>query len=227
MKQGIIAVVAIVAIIAGAVVLGKDSNSSTSSSVSNHTYGKTDSSVTLVEFGDFECPACAYYFPLVEQIKEKYKDQIKFQFVNFPLVQVHRNALASHRAAEAAGMQGKFWEMYALLYENQETWNGPSQTDQVGITTEQAIKVFESYAETLGLDMPKYRVDVGSSSVSDTINADIDFGKTQYQISGTPTFVLNGKKIEDTSALSSVESFSALIDKELGIETPAAPAATE
>ena len=223
MKQIIIAIIAIVGIIGGAVVLGKDDQ--VAGSTSNHVTGKTNSSVTLVEFADFECPACAYYYPLVEQVKEKYKDQITFQFVHFPLVQSHRNALAAHRAAEAAGLQNKFWEMYRLLFENQENWNGPSQSDPAGTSTEQAIQIFESYAETIGLDMDKYRSDASGGAVAETINADIAFAKSTYQVTGTPSFVLNGKKIEDANSINTIEGFSALIDKELGIETPA-PAET-
>jgi protein-disulfide isomerase len=224
MKQAIIAVIAIAVIIGGAVVFGKDEVAT--GVASNHVYGKADSTVRLVEFADFECPACAYYYPLVEQVKEKYKDQIAFQFKHFPLIRSHQNALAAHRAAEAAGKQGKFWEMYSKLFENQETWNGPSQSDPVGLATDQAIQVFETYAQDLGLDMDQYRLDVASSTTSETINADTAEGKSQYNVTGTPTFVLNGKKIEDTSTIDSLEEFSALIDKELGIETPTSDAST-
>jgi protein-disulfide isomerase len=115
--------------------------------------------------------------------------------------------------------------MYNLLYENQEDWNGPSQSDPVGLQVEQAIKVFENYAESLGLDMDKYRIDVASGEVSEVINADIAQGKADFKITGTPSFVLNGKKIEDANSINTLEGFSALIDKELGIETPA-PAET-
>ncbi len=118
MKQVIIAVLAVVAIIGGAVFLGKEEEAT--GQVSNYIYGKADSSVKIIEFGDFECPACGFFYPIVKEVKEKYKDQISFQFRHFPLVQSHRNALASHRAAEAAGKQGKFYEMHDLLYGNQE-----------------------------------------------------------------------------------------------------------
>lgn len=217
MKQVIIAILAVVAIIGGAVVLGKDEQ--TTSQGSNHVFGKADSTVTLIEYGDFECPACKFFYPIVDQVKEKYQDKIAFQYKNFPLVQSHRNALAAHRAAEAAGKQGKFFEMYDQLYTNQEDWNGPSQTDPVGVQTDNAIRIFETYAEKLGLDMAKYRTDVADASTSATINADTSEGKDKYAITGTPTFVLNGQKIEDTSTMDTVEELSALIDKALGIET--------
>ena len=214
MKQVIIAVLVVVGIIGGAVIFGKDKEivGSTSSLI----YGKADSSVVIEEFADFECPACTFFFPIAQEVKEKYKDQIAFQFRHFPLVQTHRNALAAHRASQAAAKQGKFWEMHDLLYVNQEIWNGPSQTDPVGIPTEQAIQIFEQYATNLGLDMTKFQTDVGAPETLATINADTAEGKSKYSVSGTPTFIINGKVITDTSTIDSVEEFSALIDEALG-----------
>ena len=202
----------VVGIIGGAVVLGKDKQ--VVGQVTSHTFGNQQSKVSLVEYGDFECPACGYYYPIVEQVKENYKDKISFQFRNFPLVQVHRNALAAHRAAEAASNQGKFWEMYNLLYGGQETWNGPSQSDSVGATTAQAIGVFESYAEQLQLNIDQFKADVASSGTLATINADTAEGK-KLGITGTPSFFINGKKIEDSVDISTVEAFSKVIDEAL------------
>ena len=219
MKQIIIAVLVVVGIIGGAVVLGKDKT--VTGQLSNHLYGKENASVTLVEYADFECPACAFYYPIVEQVKEKYKDQVSFQFRNFPLVQTHRNALAAHRAAEAASNQGKFWEMYNRLFSGQETWNGPSQSDNVGATTTQAISIFETYAQELGLDIEKYKADVIASSTLDTINSDTDEGK-KLGVEGTPSFFINGKKIEESTDITSVEAFSKVIDEALAAaQTPA------
>lgn len=216
MKQVIVAVLLIGAIIGGAVVFGKSENE-VGGAPSNHIFGKTDSTVTIVEYADFECPACAGYFPLVKEIKEKYKDQISFQFRHFPLVQSHQNALAAHRAAEAAGKQGKFFEMHDILFERIEDWNGPSGQDPVGVPTDQAIKLFEGYAEFLGLDIERFRTDVNDSSTIGTINADIAGGKSEFRVSGTPTFVFNGNVVEDLSTIDTIEEFSALIDEALGI----------
>lgn len=218
MKTIIIAIVAVVAILGGAVFLGKDK--AIEGQPSNHIYGKADSSVKLIEYGDFECPACKAFFPIVQQIKQKYADKIAFRFANFPLAQNHQNAVAAHRAAEAAGKQGKFWEMHDMLYTSQEDWNGPSQVDPVGLTTAQAITKFEEYAQQLQLNMDQFRADVNDSSTVATINADTAEAKAAGG-TGTPTFVLNGQKIEDTSSIDTVEEFSALIDKALGIEEPA------
>ena len=213
MKQVIIAILVVVGIIGGAVVFGKDKNAT--GAASNHIYGKADSTVKLVEFGDFECPACSAFYPVVEQVKEKYKDKISFQFVNFPLVNSHRNALAAHRAAEAASKQDKFWEMYNKLYSNQEDWNGPSQSDPVGATTEQAISLFEGYATELGLDAVKFKADFADATTVETINKDTADAKSAYDITGTPTFALNGKKIENLTSINTLEGFSAVIDATL------------
>lgn len=168
---------------------------------SSHTYGNTDSEVVLIEYGDFECPACAQYFPLVSQIKEKYKDDITFQFRHFPLVQIHRNAMASHRAAEAAAMQGKFWEMHDLLYQQQDAWKNESNP----------ARTFEGYAQSIGLDVEKFKTDVASAAANDAINADIKEGQNAGANS-TPTFVLNGKKIDNPTTL---EEFEKLIEDAL------------
>lgn len=168
--------------------------------VTSHVQGAGKKNVTLVEYGDFQCPACGAYFPIVEQVRKKYGDDIKFQFRNFPLVQVHQNAMAGHRAAEAANMQGKFWDMYELLYTNQQSWSN----------TTNPTAVMEQYAAQIGLDINKFKQDYSSSKVNDIINADISSGQS-LNVSSTPTFFLNGKKL-DPSPDRSVEAFSKLID---------------
>jgi protein-disulfide isomerase len=175
---------------------------------SNHVLGDNKKGVTLVEYGDFQCPACTAYHPLVKAVIEKYKSDISFQFVSFPLTSIHQNAMAAHRAAEAANMQGKYWEMHDLLYTNSQAWSRASNT-----TT-----VFESFAQQLGLDVPKFKQDAASSTVNGIINADLAKGK-KLNISSTPTFFLNGKKIDQPPQ--SVEEFNKLIDNALAAKQPA------
>lgn len=177
---------------------GGGSNSSQESG-SNHVLGNNTTGVTLVEFGDYQCPACYQYYPLVKQVQEKYNDQISFQFRNFPLVQIHPNAMISARAAEAAGLQGKFWEMHDLLYTNQNDWA------QVGSPS----SIFVQYAQQLGLDTAKFEEDMNSAAVLAIINGDVSAAQS-LGATGTPTFVLNGKKIESPATL---EAFSEVIDK--------------
>src|SRR6478672_343329 len=92
--------------------------SETASSIGDHVYGNKAAKVVLIEYGDFQCPGCGGAFPQLKTIKETYKDQIAFIFRDFPLTTIHPNALAAATAAESAGLQGKFWEMHDMLYEN-------------------------------------------------------------------------------------------------------------
>lgn len=182
----------------GVIILGKRDTTApgaptteTAGTVSNYIYGNKDAAVTLVEYGDFECPACGAYYPIVKEIKEKYKDQISFQFRNFPLSSIHPNAMAAHRAAVAADKQGKFWEMHDLIYETQTTWNASS-----GTKSDQATTIFEGYASRLGLDQAKYKSDRDAASTNATIQADVKAGK-DVKAESTPTFYVNGVKIEN------------------------------
>jgi protein-disulfide isomerase len=162
------------------------SNSGNSGQVTNHVKGDGKKGVTIVEYGDFECPACTAYYPLVEHTFQKYKSDITFQFRNFPLRQIHQHAMVAHRAAAAADRQGKFWEMYDLLYQNHDTWS--TQSDPTA--------TFRSYAQSLGLDLTKYDTDFKSEAVNAEINADIAEG-TKLGVNSTPTFFVDGKRIDN------------------------------
>lgn len=166
-----------------------------------HLTGQQDAAVKLVEYSDFQCPACGAYYPIVEQIVEKYKDRISFEYRHYPLATIHKNAFAAARASEAAGKQGKFWEMYRLLFANQTAWSD-SDSSQTS---------FEVYAKQLGLDMGRYKTDFAGSETNGAINASIrEFNKLGLPKS-TPTFLLNGKKIQPRDAA----DFSKLIDEQL------------
>lgn len=197
------AVIAVIVIIfGGIVVFSKDDSTTTNDSSAkptSHIKGSDTSGVTLVEYVDFQCPVCGQYYPLVSQVAEKYKDKIQFQVRHLPLIQIHQNALAAARASEAASNQGKFWEMYDIIFQNQSAWS----------ISEDATVLFEQYATQLGLNMEQYRKDFTSPTTNDVVNADItEFKKTKETMS-TPTFFLDGKKIKATS----VEEFSKLIDE--------------
>lgn len=163
----------------------------------NHVKG--EGAVTLVEYGDFQCPACGQFYPIVEQVTDKYASEVTFQFRNNPLVSLHPNAFAASRAAEAAGKQDKFWEMYDKLFGNQKDWSG----------TKSPTNMFETYAKQLGLDIDKFREDFKSTVVNDSINADLAAGK-KLGVQATPTFVLNGKVIKNPTSL---DDFSKVLDK--------------
>ncbi len=205
-KRFLIIMAALVVLFVGFIVFGKDKNNSASNSGdgtsegSSYVLGAGTTGVTLVEFGDFQCPACRSYYPVMKQVKDKYGDQIKFQFRHFPLVQIHQNAMVAHRAAEAAGRQGKFWEMHDLLYERQQGWQSSSNP----------TVIMEDYAAELGLNIDQFKADFASASVNDTIQADIKAGQA-LGASSTPTFVLNGKKLDPSPT--DVAGFSKLIDE--------------
>ncbi len=169
--------------------------------LTNHVIGKGQAKVTLVEYGDYQCPFCGQYYPIVKQVQTEFNDQIIFQFRNYPLVNAHPNAFAAARAAEAAGMQNKYWEMHDLLYQTQSQWSQLSD----------ATSAFEQFAKQIGLDSVKYKTDFASSKVNDLINADTAEGN-RLGITGTPTFFLDGKKIEVTQQ---VTAFERLINAEI------------
>lgn len=189
---------------------GDDSkDNSAGAQPSNHIKGKADAKVTLEEYGDYQCPVCGAYYPVVTQVIEKYQDKIKFQFRNLPLSQAHQHAFAAARAAEAASEQGKFWEMYDALFTNQQAWS----------TAGSVNTFFEQYANQIGLDVNKYKTDFASDKVNRTVNADVTAFKKKGDPMATPTFYLNGKKLElkslSTEQGPSLEKFSAAIDAEL------------
>lgn len=202
---GVIA--AIVLIFAGIFLINgnktKDSKTSSSSTatLTNHTIGTSPNNVTLLEYGDFQCQYCAEYYPIVKQVQEKYNDQVVFQFRHFPITTAHPNAFAAARASEGAAKQNKFWEMYNILYQNQTQWaslGDPTST-------------FESYAKALGMNVAQFTKDSASSATNDFINAD-SAEATKIGVTGTPTFFINGKKINVTQK---VEDFSKQIDAAL------------
>lgn len=152
-----------------------------------NTLGKADSSVVLTEFGDFQCPACGQAYPFVHgTILPKYADRIKFVFKNFPLP-MHKNAQIAAQAAEAAALQGKFWEMHNKLYETQSQWENDSN--------DQAKGKFEGYARELGLDVGRWKGDFDSNQVLEVIKKDVSLGE-KLGLSGTPSFLINGQLIE-------------------------------
>jgi len=171
--------------------------SNTVAGVTQHKEGNNSSTgVTLVEYGDYECPFCGQYYPIVKQVQAEYKDKIVFQFRNFPLTSLHPNAMAGARAAEAAALQGKFWEMHDELYDNQDQ-NGSSGWVA---SSDPLDKYFVGFAQQIGLNVDQFKTDFASSKVNDLIQADLSQGNS-LGITGTPTFFIetkvNGKTNDD------------------------------
>lgn len=169
---------------------------------STNIYGNKESKVTLTEFVDFQCEACYAFYPTVKEVKEKYKDKVQFQVRHFPIATSHKYARLAAGYAEAAAMQGKFFEMHDKIFEGQKSWEGSSHPEDD----------FNSYAKEIGLDMTKLQADRNDAKITAIINADLDAVK-KLGGNGTPTFVLNGKKIDNPD--NSVEAFSKVIDEAL------------
>lgn len=166
--------------------------SKTATSIGDHVYGDPAAKVVLVEYGDFQCPGCGGAYPQLKTIKETYKDQVAFIFRNFPLTTIHPNALAASTAAEAAGLQDKFWEMHDALYENQTGWSD--------IEASKRTDIFAGYAEDIGLDVEKFKSDLSDPKIAAKISRDRAFGQ-KLSVSGTPTLYIDDQLLtsEETS----------------------------
>ena len=146
----------------------------------SHTIGS--GSTTLVEFGDLQCPACGNAEPWVAQARTDFAGKVTFVFRNFPLTNLHPNAMAAAEAAEAAGAQGKYWQMHDKLYATQSEWSNLSDP----------TAKFVSYATTVGVpDMTKFQSDLAAKAFADRIAADVADGNA-LGINATPTFFVNG-----------------------------------
>ena len=202
MDKRFVGIIIVIAIALGAVFLitnNKAAAPDSSGSLTNHVQGTSSTGVTLVEYGDYQCPACGSYYQPLKEALASYQGKVSFQFRNFPLFSIHPNAIAGARAAEAAGKQNKYFEMHDLLYENQSAWTSSSSPyDQ-----------FSGYAKQLGLNLTTFETDFKSSKVNNDIQADLKEG-TRLSVDSTPTFFLDGAKISTPE--NSVAGFSKLFD---------------
>jgi protein-disulfide isomerase len=167
-------------------------------------------SVQLVEYGDFQCPACGAE-PNVQRILQEYEGKVTFYFRNFPLTQIHKNAIAAHNAAAEAGEQGKFWEFHDKLYAAQKEWSDLADpTDK-----------FVEYAKALNIDSEKVRTAIDEEKYKSLIDQDVADG-TALNVQSTPTFFINGSQVTGGYTY---ENLKAAVDKALGTApSPAAPA---
>lgn len=218
-KQFWAVIIAVVIILAGILLVTKQDakapGGGNSSQATNHIEGQGKAGVTLVEYGDYQCPACGEYYQPLQQVFAKYSKQIFLQFRNYPLTSIHPNSFAAARAAEAAGMQNKYWQMHDMLYQENVAYYSAQQAGQSyssWIGASDPLSFFTQYAKTLGLNVAKFKQDYASSAVNSAINADMAAGN-KFNISGTPTYVLDGKKI--ASPTPTVEAFSAVLDAEI------------
>ncbi len=162
---------------------------------SGHFTGSADAKVRIVEFSDFQCPACGYAHPIVEKVLAEYGDKMKFTYRHFPLANIHTFAQKAAEASECAAEQGKFWEMYDKLFLNQENLK---QDD------------LKTYAAELGLDTAQFNSCIASGKTAARVAADQSFGLS-IGVNSTPTFYINGEKFGNMS----YEQWKAVIDARL------------
>jgi protein-disulfide isomerase len=204
-KLGIIVATVVILIVGVFLVSGKSgSNDSNSNKVEskilfNEKSHQTNSSASamLVEFSDYQCPACITVYPIVKKVIEEYKDKLNFVYRNFPLSQ-HKNAVPAASAAEAAAIQGRYWEMHDKIFVGHADWE--NETDPTS--------VFQKYAKELLLDIDKFNSDMKSDAVKKTIENDYNDGN-KTGLNATPTFFLNGVKLEN---IGSLDDFKKAID---------------
>jgi protein-disulfide isomerase len=170
-------------------------------SPSDWSKGNAGAKVVLVEYSDFQCPACASYYPLVKQLSQEFADDVAFVYRHFPLGRFPHSRIAA-QAAEAVGKQGKFWEMHGLIFENQRQWS-----DQ-----RNAKDIFISYAQSLQLDTEQFKNDLNSKEVEDKVNSDRQ-GGVRAGVNATPTFFLNGEKLQNPR---NYDEFRNIINQALG-----------
>jgi protein-disulfide isomerase len=163
--------------------------------------GNPDAEVTLIEFADLECPACAAYSLDTKKLVEQFPNDIRFVFRHFPLVSVHKNATNAARATEAAGKQGQFWEMHDVLFERQSDWSEEGNP----------LDKFISYINELELDEGKFKSDYESEEVKKEVNDDL-LSANQLRLNSTPTFFLNGSRMDTPR---NYDEFRSLIENAL------------
>jgi protein-disulfide isomerase len=149
-------------------------------SASDHIAGGANARVVLVEYGDYECPYCGQAAPIVNRVRAAMGDALKFVFRNFPLTEAHPDALSAAKAAEAAALQGKFWEMHDLLYEHQNDLDRDSLL---------------SYAKKLRLDLGKFEQSYSDAKILERIEHDFE-GGVRSGVNGTPSFFVNGSRYD-------------------------------
>lgn len=188
----------VASLLLGAVMLASCASGGTTSSVTNEPWvkGEPNSKVVLAEYSDFQCPACKSAEPSVKAILGEFGTQIRFEYHHFPLIEMHKNAMGAGIAAEAAGKQGKFWEMHDKLFETQDDWSESTT----------AKDMFKKYAADLGLNAESFAKDLEDPALKAKVEAGRKDGEIK-NVNSTPTFFLNGKKIRP----SSLDDFRSLV----------------
>jgi protein-disulfide isomerase len=147
----------------------------------DHVQGNPNATIELIEYGDYQCPYCWKAYPIVKELQEQLGDKLKFAFRNFPLTKIHPYAMLAATASEAAALQGKYWEMHDLLFENHKKLGKNALLE---------------YAAQLELDTDRFEQDLLSDTLTEKVEADF-FGGIRSGVNATPTFFINGEKYTD------------------------------
>ena len=148
----------------------------------DHIQGPADAAVTLVEYGDYECPYCGAAYPIIKEVQTRMGERLRFVFRNFPITTSHAHAEQAAEAAEAAASQGRFWQMHDVLYENQRRLRDQD---------------LRAYAEKLGLDVELFDKDLAEHVHAARVHEDFMSG-VRSGVNGTPTFYINGTRHDDS-----------------------------
>jgi protein-disulfide isomerase len=163
--------------------------------------GPATAKVTLVEFGDYQCPSCKAYHPLVQALLERYPQQLRLEFHHYPLISIHPHAMQAATAVEAAGEQGRYWEMHDLIFENQDQWSRKPNPEADFLT----------YASRIGLNQNAFMQAMRSPAIQDRILKDVVRAR-EARIEGVPTFFIDGQMIDNKY---SVDYYAQIIDEYL------------
>jgi protein-disulfide isomerase len=149
-------------------------------SSNDHIQGNSNATLELVEYGDYQCSYCGHAFPIIRNIQQTLSNELKFVFRNFPLSEVHPDAMNAAVAAEAAALQNRFWEMHDILYENQVRLD---------------VEALFFYAKTIGLDLELFKNDIQKDALVTRVETDFETG-IRSGVNGTPSFFINGEKYD-------------------------------
>ena len=147
--------------------------------------GPKDATLTILEYSDFQCPACLGFYTELEKLLAKYPDDVRLVFRNFPLISIHPNSKVAAQAAEAAGLQDKYWEMYKALFSKQADWSG--------LSAEDFLSWLKTEAGTLGLNSEKFASDLSSDVIVNKVTSEMDYAQNTIGLNSTPTILLNGR----------------------------------
>jgi protein-disulfide isomerase len=163
----------------------------------DHIEGPPDAPVTLVEYGDFQCPYCGDAYRIVEEVRSRLGDRMRFVFRHFPITTAHEHAEHAAEAAEAAAAQGKFWPMHAVLYEHQ---------------SHLADEDLRRYAAQIGLDVDRFDDDLAQHAYADRVREDF-MGGVRSGVNGTPSFFIDGQRYDESY---DVEPLTAALERAAG-----------